>query len=59
MSDDDDYKTYAEILEEAKRVKRERERNSYLEPAMAWSKLADEVSNSRGGSRLPRLIAVH
>ena len=42
---DDDYKTYAEVIEEAKRAKGEREWKAYLEIEMAWSRLADDVSN--------------
>ena len=57
---DDDYKTYAEVIEEAKRAKRERERKAYLELEMAWSRRADDVSNSRGSSVPPdRSIAFH
>jgi hypothetical protein len=59
MSGDNDYKTYAEVLEEAKKVKRERERKSYLELATARSTLTDEVSNSCGSSAPPRSIALH
>ena len=56
----DDYKTYAEIIEEAKRTKSERERKAYLELEMAWSGLADEVSSLRRSSVPPdKSIAFH
>ena len=56
----DDYKTYAEIIEEAKRAKSERTRKAYLELERTWSKLADEVSSLNRSSVPPdKSIAFH
>ena len=51
MCDADDYKKFADdCLERAKRADSDPQRKSLLELAMAWSKLAEEVSSLRGSS---------